>query len=246
MGSTERPLPPLLARLGWTVTKVPFLFRVERATRFARELRWVRQRRALRHMVALARYSGALAAYVGWSRLRRRMFSAQPPRELTVRAAASLPAEIDDLFVRVRETYGLLCDRRAAAMNKKLPPTEAKLSRLLAYQSGRLVGWVCYSRSQLSDHAQFGNMVLGCIVDGLAEPDAIDALVGAASLRMADCDLLVSNQSHPAWIGSLRRQGFALGPSNFVLALSPGLASVAGNGHPLHFTRADGDGPINL
>ena len=246
MGSTERPLPQLLTRLGWTVSKVPFLFRVERAGRFARELRWVRQRRAWRRILDLARYSGALALYVGLSRLRRRVFSARPPRDLTLHPTASFPADVDELFLRVRESYGLLCDRRAAAMNRKLPPADPKLFRLLAYRSGRLVGWVSYSRSQLNEHAQFGDMALGCIVDGLAEPEVIDALVSSACARLAGCDLLVSNQSHPAWIAALRRQGFSLGPSNFVLALSPALAAAADRGRPMHFTRADGDGPINL
>jgi hypothetical protein len=64
-------------------------------------------------------------------------------------------------------------------------------------------------------------------------------------LEAAGCDLLVSNQSHPAWISALRRQGFFRGPSNFVLALSPPLAAARAAGC-LHFNRADGDGPINL
>jgi hypothetical protein len=55
----------------------------------------------------------------------------------------------------------------------------------------------------------------------------------------------VSNQSHPAWIEALRRQGFIVGPSNFVLAMSPELAARVPAGL-MHFTRADGDGPINL
>jgi hypothetical protein len=65
-------------------------------------------------------------------------------------------------------------------------------------------------------------------------------------LEEARCDLLVSNQTHPVWIESLRRQGFFRGPSNFILALSPAFEACRPAGSSAHFNRADGDGPINL
>ena len=141
----------------------------------------------------------------------------------------SLSAEIDELFYRVAGDYGLLCDRRAAAMHKKMPPLDPKLMRLLMYRSGRVAGWIILSRSCLSNHKQFGNMTLGSVVDGFAAPADVPILVSEACRRLQaeNCDLLVSNQSHPAWIEALRRHGFVTGPSNFVLALSPGLVSRA-------------------
>jgi hypothetical protein len=247
MGSPSRPLPQLLQRIGWTVSKVPFLFRVETAGTFTREIRWLRRRPATRCLLDLLRYTGVLAAYSALGRMRRRMFGARPPADVSIREVASFPGDIDRLFSRVRDEYGLLTDRRAAAMNKKLPPADARLSRLLLYKGTRLAGWVVFSRSQLRDHTQFGNMTLGCIVDGLGSSEDVPMLVAEACRRLeaGTCDLLVSNQSHPVWISALRRHGFLQGPSNFVLALSPDLAALAPDA-VVHFTRADGDGPINL
>jgi hypothetical protein len=247
MGSRARPLPQLLQRLGWTVSDVPFLFRIENAGNFAGEIRWLRQRRGVRLALDLARYSGALAAAVGLTRLQRRLLGTAASPDVAVSEVPELPDEIDQLFAAVGGQYGLLSDRRAAAMRGKLPSREAKLSRLLVHRSGRLAGWVVVSISRLENHTQFGNMSLGCIVDGLAAPSDVGLLSAVACQRLesARCDLLVSNQSHPAWIEALRRQGFFAGPSNFVLAMSPDLASRVPAGL-MHFTRADGDGPINL
>lgn len=247
MGSTTRPLPQMLQRLGWTISTVPFFFRVENAGNFTREIHWLRQRWAIRHLLDLSRYTGLLAAITGLARRRRRIFAARAPAEVSVSEVATLPDEIDQLFSRLSDGYGLLCDRRAAAMRKKLPPHDPRFSRLILRRSGVLAGWIVVSASQVRNHRQFGNMTLGCIVDGLAAPQDVDLLIveGCKRLAAANCDLVVSNQSHPAWISALRRQGFFRGPSNFVLALSPELAACA-VGTLMHFTRADGDGPINL
>ena len=247
MGSTARPLPRLLSRLGWTVSKVPFLFRIENAGNFAREARWLQQREALRYALNLARISRILAASIALARLSRRVLGVRVPADVSVSEEPGLPEAIDGLFARVRGDYGLLSDRRAAAMGKKLPSQDPRLTRLILRRRGELAGWVVVSVSRLSNHTQFGSMTLGCIVDGLAAPADVAVLLAAALRRLAaaNCDLLVSNQSHPAWTAALRRHGFFRGPSNFVLALSPELAAHSA-ANLMHFTRADGDGPINL
>jgi hypothetical protein len=248
MGSTARPLPRLLSKLGWTVSKVPFLFRIENARNFTKEIRWLRQRARLRLLLDLARNTGILAGIVGLARLRRRVFGSGPPASITFADVADFSQEIDELFFNVRGNYGLMCDRRAAAMRARLPASDSKLLRMVLRKSGKVAGWVVVSISQLSSHTQFGNMKLGCLVDGLAAPADVGLLVGEACRRfdMARCDLLVSNQTHPAWIASLRRQGFFQGPSNFILALSSPLAASRAAVSLAHFNRADGDGPINL
>ena len=247
MGSTTRPLPQMLQRLGWNISTVPFFFRIENAGTFTREIHWLRQRRAVRYLLDLARYTGLLAAFTGLARLRRRILAGRAAAEVTVSEVATLPEEIDQLFPRLCGLYGLLCDRRAAAMRKKLPPHDPRFTRLILRRSGVLAGWIVVSASQVRNHRQFGNMTLGCVVDGLAAPGDVDLLIteGCRRLDAANCDLVVTNQSHPVWMAAMRRQGFFRGPSNFVLALSPQLAARAAAG-PLHFTRADGDGPINL
>jgi hypothetical protein len=247
MGGTARPLPQLLKRLGWAVSEVPFLFRIEHAGAFTREVRWVRQRPRLRILLDTAYRTGMLGGMVGLTRLRRRIFGPRVPPNVSIDQVTELPSDIDEIFSRLRGDYGLLCDRTAVAMRKKLPQ-DPKLIRLVLSRSGKLDGWVVLTLSRLNNHTQFGNMTLGCVVDGLAAAKDVDILVAEACRRLeaGGCDLLVSNQSHPAWISALRRQGFLQGPSNFVLALSPPLAAARAAATCAHFNRADGDGPINL
>lgn len=248
MGNTARPLPRLLSKLGWTVSKVPFLFRIENAGNFTKEIRWLRQRGRLRLLLNVARYSGTLAGFIGLARLRRRVFGSRPAANVTFADVADFSQEIDELFFEVRDDYGLMCDRRAAALRARLPANDSRLLRIVLRKSGKVAGWVVVSISQLSSHTQFGNMKLGCLVDGLAAPADVGLLVGEACRRLenARCDLLVSNQTHPVWIAALRRRGFFRGPSNFILALSPMLAAHQAGSAGTHFNRADGDGPINL
>jgi len=248
MGGTARPLPQLLSRLGWAVVEVPFLFRIERPSIFTREIRWLRQRTRLRFLLDTAYRTGILAGMVGFSRMRHRLAARRIPETASIDQVQELPSDIDAVFSRLRGDYGLLCDRTAAAMRRKLPSKDPKLVRLVLSRSGKLQGWIVFSLSRLNNHTQFGNMTVGCIVDGLAAAEDVGILVAEACRRLkaGGCDLLVSNQSHPAWISALRRQGFFQGPSNFVLALSPLLAAARASVACSHFNRADGDGPINL
>jgi hypothetical protein len=248
MGNTARPLPRLLAKLGWTVSKVPFLFRIENARNFTREIHWLRRRAGLRFLLDFARNTGVLAGMVGLARLRRRVFGFRAPASVSFAEVPDFSEEVDEVFFRVRGDYGLMCDRRLAAMRARLPVNDSKLVRIVLRRSGKVAGWVVVSISRLSSHTQFGNMKLGCIVDGLAALPDVGLLVGEACRRLekARCDLLVSNQSHPVWIRDLRRQGFFQGPSNFILALSAPLAASRAEVSAAHFNRADGDGPINL
>jgi hypothetical protein len=230
------------------VSTVPFLFRIQRAGNFTRHIRLLRKRASLRFLLDLARYTGALATVVGLARLRRRVFGSGAAADASFAEVADLPEEIDELFSNLRGAYGLIGDRRAAAMRTKLPTHDARLVRIVLRRSGAIAGWVVVSISQLSNHTQFGNMKLGCIVDGLAASADVGILIREACRRLAEarCDLLVSNQTHPAWIEGLRKQGFYRGPSNFVLAISPAFEASRSAGSTAHFNRADGDGPINL
>src|SRR4029077_8540434 len=83
-----------------------------------------RQRRAFRYALDLARCTGALAAFTAGARLRRRVFRFERPADVSFSEVPSLSGEIDELFYRVAGDYGLLCDRRAAAMHQKMPPQD--------------------------------------------------------------------------------------------------------------------------
>lgn len=247
MGSLDRPLPRLLARLGWTVEPVPFLFRVIHARNFLRHIEHLRQRPRLRLPLDMARWSG-IGSLAVWSRnviasLRAPSF----PSDLTVSTADELGADADTTFAACKDQFGLISDRRAAAIQQKLPARDRRLIRLVLRRGAHPLGWVIISRSQLSGHKQFGDMRLGAVVDGIGSTNILPVLVRVAvDLLIRDgVDLIVTNQTHSGWIHAFHQNGFFAGPSNFILARSPALMAAAGSG-AIHFTRGDGDGPINL
>lgn len=248
MGNAERPLPQLLKRLRWRVDYVPFLFRVLRANAFLREIAFLRQRRAVALAADLARWSGAatlgLALHGTVTALRRPHFLSA----LRVERVAGFDARADALQARVRGLYGAFCERGSAALNQKFPADDPRLLRLYVSDDQGLIGWLVLSRNRLRGHKQFGNMHLGCLVDGLCAPDDADALIVIATRTLAaeGVDLIVSNQQHHAWVAALRGAGYLSGPSNFVLATSPALTALAPEPRLLHMNRGDGDGPINL
>jgi len=79
-----------------------------------------------------------------------------------------------------------------------------------------------------------------------------DLVVRAAvdALDREGVDIILSNQSHPAWCAALRRNAFLSIPSNFVFAPSPRLGerirAVDPDGRDVHLTRGDdGGGPLS-
>src|SRR5205085_292365 len=98
----------------------------------------------------------------------------------------------------------------------------------------------------------FGNMRVGSVVDVLAAPEDAPKVIAAATQVLDDRgpDLLLSNQSHPAWISALKSAGFIEGPSNYIFATSGPLTELLVKFDPagaeIHLARGDGDGPIHL
>jgi hypothetical protein len=104
----------------------------------------------------------------------------------------------------------------------------------------------------MSDNPHFGNLYVGRITDAFAAPEDAGAVIRAAADALAGehVDLMLSNQSHPAWCAALRRNAFLPAPSNFAFAPSPDLAqhiqAIDPEGRRLHLNRGDGDGPWGL
>lgn len=245
MGGLALPLPKLLARLRWTVEAVPFQFRVIRSSGFLQNIRYGNRGKAAA-MIAVAHHSGLGAlATSGW-RFAARLRQPRLPRGLTVETLPAFGSEADQLFSDAQRSYAALVERTAAVLNMRFPREDGRFIRLMARSAGRPLGWVALTRSDLSDHKQFGSMRVGCIADGLCDPEAAPLMVRLATERLIaeGVDLIVSNQSHAAWVAALRRCGFAQGPSNFILGRSPGLATPRLD--EWHMNRGDGDGPINL
>lgn len=248
MGSLSRPLPRLLSRFRWSVEGVPFYFRVIHASSFLRNIRYLKERRGGPALTFIARYSGLGAvATCGW-RLRSRIRQPALPSGLSVEESESFGTDVDPFFLEINRYYGALIERTAAVLNDRYPKGDPRLIRMVARRGGKMLGWVVLTRTNLQDHKQFGSMRLGCIVDGLCDPELAPIMIrlGTDRLVAEHVDLIVSNQSHDAWVHGLRRCGFASGPSNFIFARSPALTDRAPRLGDWHMNRGDGDGPINL
>ncbi len=221
MGGMSNALPRMLAAFGWRLVPVSFYFRVIHPQRFLAELP------LLRGLAAnVARWTGA-----GWLGLKLAHW--RPG----ARAARCEPAtRFDEVWARCRNRYSFLRDRASV-------DDDPRFLRLAVPP----YGWAVVLDTQMRDHRQFGNLRVGTIADCLAAPEDAAAVVRAAThfLARRGVDLIVSNQSHPAWRAALRRSGFLPGPSNFVFAASKKLAGEL-DWCGAHINRGDGDGPIHL
>jgi hypothetical protein len=251
-GGLEQPMLLMLDRLGWRLHRTPFLLRVLRPVPFLRRNRYLRTSRGRRLLLDVAAFSGA-----GWLGLGTLHGLAR------VRARRSAPADAepfehfapwaDDLWERCASRYAALAVRDSATMNALLaqgrwPPAQ----KLRVVRGGATLGWAAVMDTAMRDDERFGSLRVGSLVDGLADPADAEAVVGAAFrfLRRRGVDLVVSNQSHPAWIAAFAAHGFVAVPGRRVFAASPELANALEPWEELrqglHLTNLDGHGPLSL
>ena len=249
MGGIHRPLPRLMAGLGWHVVEVPFHFHVLHPAAFLRNIRILRQRRGMSTVCDIARWSG-----LGWLGLK--VLQMRPPRlrqpDIKITLEPAFAGWADAVWERSAAHYSFCAERTAALLDTLYEVEDPRWIRCVVWRQGEPVGWALLLCSDVRDHKQFGNMRLGSIADCLSAPADAELVVRAAmaELRKRGADIIVTNQMHQDWNRALKRSGFLSGPSNFVWALSP-----ASKKHfepyshfvpHAHINRGDGDGPINL
>jgi hypothetical protein len=146
----------------------------------------------------------------------------------------------------------LAAARDAATLDVLYPAGHSRFQRLRVRRAGATIGWAVMLDTRMQADPHFGDLRLGSIVDAWAHPADAPAVIWAARqwLRRRGVDLIVSNQSHAAWVQGLRRAGFLNGPSNFIFGASRALCDRLGPDQTAvrhhHWTRGDGDGPIHL
>jgi hypothetical protein len=250
MGGYDRPIAKMLRALGFSMTLIPFYFRVVHPWKFFREMQALRQTpwRALIMNIAAASGAGFLAikSIEAVSRLRGRRapFESEEISEFSDWA--------DDLWQKGLSNASLATVRDANTLRLLYPGNMATTKRLRVSSNGVDVGWVIVGERRKS--AAFGQMRVGSIVDcWAASPEYAGSVVQAATafLERLGVDLIVSNQSHQAWRRAFERSGFLKGPSNFIFAASKKLTALLPpleeNSDTFHITRADGDGlPANF
>lgn len=250
MGGMKRPLPNLLAKLGWFVREVPFHFRVLQPSRFFNQARILRTSKLRARACDVLAWSG-----LGW--LGAKIVQMRPPGRLADGGCeTSLEPQFgpwaDELWERCKSEY-LFCGARTShVLNTLYPADDTRWLRLHVKRGGKTIGWALLLNTSLVRHKQFANMRLGSIADCMAAPEDARAVIGAATrhLEGTRAELIVSNQLHGAWSTALRRTGYMSGPSNYVFAASPSLLKKTGplkeRWSEIHINRGDGDGPINL
>jgi hypothetical protein len=126
------------------------------------------------------------------------------------------------------------------------PRQETHLTRLIIKRNGGAIGWAIVGERRKD--AKYGNLRVGSVVDCLALPGEMLAVVNRATETLASqgFDLILSNQSHEAWAAAFEAAGYHSGPSNFIFAASRKLGELLVPFEKvrsrMHMTRADGDG----
>jgi len=239
MGGWDKPLPQMLKSLKWKMCAVPFHFLVVHPSRFLRNIRPLRTSAFRRAVMDFAAITGA-----GWLGMKASGMSRTPRRE-ACDLANGFAGWADEVWQHSVADYALLAQRDAATLDMLYPVSDKRFIRMRV--AG---GWAIVLDTQMHDHKQFGDMRVGTIVDCLAPAESADAVVRAAVGVLAErgVDLIISNQLHEAWSRALLACGFRLGPSNYLLALSPKLAECTEGAaeNRFHANRGDGDGPIHL
>jgi hypothetical protein len=251
MGSENAPFPRLLRGAGWSIRPVPFLFRVLRAGRFLTQLR-------LLQTSAVRRFASRSAAMTGIGRLgiqilqRRSLADRGHTRGLTFEKQTGWGSWANELWDRFRTncSFGVRRDQETLAALYNTPHDRSQVFRL--YRSGRTAGWIACQVTQMHTDKYFGEMKVATILDGVAIPEAMRALLGMAvhELDAQGTDIIITNQSHTGWIEAFRRLGFLTQRSNYILAtnkrLTHAITGQSNGWENIHFTRGDGDGRFHL
>ncbi len=251
IGGMDEAAAKLLKGARFGMAPVPFLYRVEHAAQFLREVNLVRTSRSRRVIADAAAATGA--GTVGFWLLQHRRAPVPPRTRIVVtRDVPSIGEGADAVWRSNRDAFGFAAVRDAGAVSRLYDHGGLPFLRVAVEEAGKPRGWaVCLATQRVGDRL-FGNLKTGSIVDLLAVPGYETDVIGAAvdRLRLERVDLIVTNQSDGTIVAGLRRHGFLDGPSNFLFAASPALEAligpVPGNLRRFHMNRGDGDGPINL
>lgn len=252
MGGHVGRFAKLLAAARWTGSSLPFFFCLLRPSRVLRQLSYVRTTSLRRTLADGLAYSGL--AWTGNKLIQgvRAAIRSRPPRRYTASQIPRFDTWSDELWERCRDSYGFIAVRDGRALNSLYPEDFNSLVRLRVQHEGRDVGWVCvraFNTAGTWFERHFGNLELGILTDGLAQPvDAAGVMdAGVRYLADAGVDLIVTFQSHPAWCAAALDSGLMRGPSNCAFYRSPAvndaITNAAAKNRYCHLTCSDGDGP---
>jgi hypothetical protein len=246
IGNLEVVVARMVLAMGWRVIRaIPFFFKVRNGFQFLRNIQYLKTTRLREWLLDAAAYSG-----VGWAgaRIADALLTRNGHQAIGVEQVGEFSAWADAIWQACESRYSMVAVRDAGVLNILYPPDNNRFIRLKILDGRRVAGWAVLLDTVMVDDKYFGKMRIGSIVDCLALPeDANNVMVAAArALEDRGVDLLLSNQSHPAWCQGLKMAGFVEGPSNFFFVASKALTELLNEidpaGTKIHLNRADGDG----
>lgn len=248
MGSEQSAFARLLRAGGWSVSPVPFEFDVINAPRFLSEIRALRRW----NMRLLAR----TAAVFGLGSLAMAVWRLSHPRAslrgYSLELTTSWPSEAGKLWERFRAEITFSALREETGLAALYPDTQPRLKRFVLRYGEEIVGWSVGLVTKMNHDLNFGDLVVGTVLDGLALEGHLPALIALTrdALTGMGAEVIVMNQTHCHWRTELRRLGFFNSATNYLLALSKALVTELGpDGSVLeriHVNRGDGDGRLHL
>jgi hypothetical protein len=248
MGGFDRPLPTMLKAMGWSMSAVPFYFRIHHPAAFLRQITSLRQSSGRRILAEVAAVTGG-----GWLTIKGLHWIRTKSASSAIQAepVATFGVWSDHLWRQCSARYALIADRCRNTLNT-LYPAHKNFVRLRVGCGSEILGWAVVLDTQMRDNKYFANLRVGSLVDCLASPENAHAVVHAATrvLERRGVDLVIANHSHAAWGDAFRSAGYLQGPSNFIFAASRPLAEkltpFEANRSQVYLVRGDGDGPVNL
>lgn len=247
MGGIANPLPRLLQRMNWTVSEVPFFFKIRNAPAAIANLDVFRSGNWLSRFSKLA--SHTKLASIG-------LRAIQPPtrenRGVSVTVEKGFGNWANEIWNDSCSDYSMIAERTMNTLPTLYKPFGGKILVLRIRRDGKTIGWTTAMVTSMKNHKNFRNLRVATLVDGLAPRKDVPEVVSASihHLESQNPDIIISNQLNSRWQEALRHCHFRNGPSNFAYALSPStqqtLHSVSAAFTDIHINRGDGDGPIHL
>jgi len=230
-GGEDMPYMRLSKALRWSVSTVPFFFRVLNGRRFLRHMQPLQRRRGVG---LLARIAAGIpfAADLAFRQVHRVRLRVPPSS-----AGGAIPA-----WSSIRSQYGFAVERTPHLLDALYPLTDPRFHRISVPG-----GLGVLAVRDFRQDKYFGDLRVVTLVEMLLSSGAAGELLSAV-LEFAGetgADLLVTNQSAPDLCAALRSAGWLKHASNYSLSLAPALAARVGQ-RPVYVNRGDGDGLLNL
>jgi hypothetical protein len=247
MNGIDSGLTQLARRFGFEPRLLPSFVRIQHGGRFVQEARFIRKRQAFARVLDVAAATGL--ARLGATLVRLALQNGPRLGGASVESVPEFGAWADELWQRCRARYSFVELRDAATLARIYPAGRPRVERLCISRDGQAIGWAVLQHAKMQDNPNFGSLHVGRITDCFAAPEDAAVVVRAAADALAErgVDLMLSNQSHPAWCTALRRNAFLPAPSNFAFAPSAELGkqirAIDPDGRDMHLNRGDGDGP---